>query len=188
MYTIYTSRILPAGKTRIFTPTLQDLLGILRSFSTTDQRYLSGFLGEFSGTAQNRKSLSTLKWANVCQDTNAEWTKVETEVLHQFYWLVALDIQDNQHGLITHPFSTKWSEQTVVPFHKRKLPNFSNHCTSNFISNLWKPLILSNQNWERDKKNCQIYTTQCGKFNFMQVQPLLITFQCVPGWTKFKQM
>ena len=50
---------------------------------------------------------------------------VEPRVMKSFevalFCFFDLNRQDNQHRLITHPFSTKCSEQTVVPFHKRKL-------------------------------------------------------------------
>ena len=52
----------------------------------------------------------------------------------------------------THFLSTKWSEQTVVPFHKRKLSNYATR--SDFTSNIWKSSISSNQN-QKHKNNAK---------------------------------
>ena len=96
--------------------------------------------------------------------------------LHQY--LLHLNIQDNQNGLITHPCSTEWSKQRVVPFHKKKLYNFCNHfnSTSNVLKTMTKfhlfQLIKIAQ--LRIPKN---NTTPSVKLIFMQfVQPMLTPF------------
>ena len=81
---------------------------------------------------------------------------------------------------MTYPLSTKWSEQTVVPFHKRKLSNFATR--SHFTSNMWKSSISLNQ-FHETQKQCKIYKSHSAKFNFMQVvHPMLTAFHWVPNW------
>ena len=62
---------------------------------------------------------------------------------------------------MTYPYSTKCSEQRVVPFHKRKLLNFCSH--SNYKSNEFISLSKSIKS-----------------LSLCKVQPMLGTFYYVP--------
>ena len=121
-------------------------------------------------TRRQRFALEVSLQAGVAQESSqSQYGKngnsLESLHNHLHQYLLHLNIQDNQNGLITHPCSTKWGEQTVVPFHKIKLSNFGTH--SNSISNVISIHFIIHQIREHTKLNCQIQILVTVKFKFL---------------------